>query len=47
MIRPGGLAAAMVIHVLEMSNLILVFIRERSHIGGSAIVNGEGVKWDH
>jgi hypothetical protein len=44
MIRPGSLAAAMVIHVLEMSNLIHVCIIEGLHIIGSAIGNLKGVK---
>jgi hypothetical protein len=43
-IRQGGLAVAMVIHVLELSNPILVCIREGSRIIGSAIGNGKGVK---
>jgi hypothetical protein len=47
MIRPGGLAVAMVIHVLELCNLILVCIREGLNIGGSAVGNGKGVKGDH
>jgi hypothetical protein len=47
MIRPGSLAAAMVINVLEMSHLILVCIREGSPIGGSGAGNGKGVKGDH
>jgi hypothetical protein len=47
MIRPGGLAVAMVIHVLELCNPILVRIREGSHIIGSAIGNGKGVNGDH
>jgi hypothetical protein len=44
MIRPGGSAVAMVIHVLELCNLILVFIWNRSRIGGCAIGNCKGVK---
>ena len=47
MIRPGSLAVAMVIHVLELCNPILVCIRERLHIRGSAIGNCKGVKGDH
>jgi hypothetical protein len=43
MIRPGGLAAAMVINVSELSNLILVCIREGSGIRGSDIGNCKGV----
>jgi hypothetical protein len=43
-IRPGGLAAAKGIHVLELDNLILVGIREGICIRGSAKVNGEGIK---
>ena len=46
MIRPVGLAVAMVIHVLELCNLILVCIREGLCIRGSAIGNGKGVKGD-
>jgi hypothetical protein len=46
-IRSGGLAVAMVIHVSELCNPILVWIREGLHIGGSAIFNCEGVKRDH
>jgi hypothetical protein len=46
-IRLGGLAVATVIYVLELCSLILVCIREGSHIrGGSAIGNCEGVKED-
>jgi hypothetical protein len=44
MIRPGGLAAAMVIHVLEMGNTIFVCIREGLCIIGSAIGNLKGAK---
>jgi hypothetical protein len=47
MIRPGNLAAAMVIHVLEMSNPILVCIREGSRIIGSTIGSCKGVKGNH
>jgi hypothetical protein len=47
MMRPGGLAAAMVIHVSELSNPILVCIREGSRIRGSTIGNCKGVKGDH
>jgi hypothetical protein len=43
-IRPGRLAVAKGIHVSELGNLILVCIREGTHTGDSAIVNGEGVK---
>ncbi len=43
MTRSGSLAAAMVIHVLEMSNLILVYIREGLHIIGSTIGNCKGM----
>jgi hypothetical protein len=47
MIRPGGLAVAMVIHVSELCNPILACITERLHMGGSAILgNGKGVKGD-
>jgi hypothetical protein len=44
MIRPGGLAAAMVMHVSEMSNPILVCIREGMCIIGSTIGILKGVK---
>jgi hypothetical protein len=37
MIRPGGLAVAMVVHVLELCNPILVCIGEGSGIRGSTI----------
>ncbi len=37
MIRPCSVAVATVIHVLELSNLILVCIRELLHIIDSAI----------
>jgi hypothetical protein len=47
MIRPGSLAVATFIHVSELCNLILVCIREGSHIGGSTISNGKGVKGGH
>jgi hypothetical protein len=47
MIRSGHLAVKTVIHVSELSNLILVYIREGLHIGSSAVGNGEGVKVDH
>jgi hypothetical protein len=46
MISPGGLAVAMVIHVSELCNPILVCIREGLCIRGSAIGNGKGVKGD-
>jgi hypothetical protein len=46
-IRPGGLAVAIVIYVLEQCNLILVCIREGSCIVCAAIGNCEGVKGDH
>jgi hypothetical protein len=46
-IRPGSLAVAIVIHVSELCNLILVCIREGSCIGGSIVANGKGVKGDH
>jgi hypothetical protein len=46
MIRPGGFAFAMVIHFLELCNLILVCNREGLRIRGSAIGNGKGVKGD-
>jgi hypothetical protein len=45
-IRPGRLAVANGIHVPELGYLILVHIREGMCTGGSAIVNGEGVKGD-
>jgi hypothetical protein len=44
MIRPGGLTAAMVIHVLEMSDLILVCIGEGSCNTGYTISNLKGMK---
>ena len=44
MIRPGSLAVAMVIHVSELSNPILVCIREGSCIIGSTVSNLKGVK---
>jgi hypothetical protein len=43
MIGPGSLVAAMVIHVLEMSNPILVCIWEGSRITASAIISN--LKW--
>jgi hypothetical protein len=46
MIRPGSLAVVMVIHVLELCNPVLVYIREGSYIGCSAIGNSKGVKGD-
>jgi hypothetical protein len=45
-IRPGGLAVAMDIHISELCNPILVCIREGLHMRGSAIGNGKGVKGD-
>jgi hypothetical protein len=39
------MAVAKGIHVTELGNQILVCIREGTHTGGSAIVNGEGGKW--
>ncbi len=47
MIRPGSLAVAIVIDVLELCNPILVCIRERLHIRGPAIGNSKSVKGDH
>jgi hypothetical protein len=47
MIRPGSLTAAMVIHALEMSNLIHACIGEGSHILVFAIGNCKGVKENH
>jgi hypothetical protein len=44
MIRPGSLAVAMVIHILELCNLILVCIREGLQSRGSIVGNCKGVK---
>jgi hypothetical protein len=46
-IRTGSLALAMVIHVLELCNLVCVSIWERLHMWGSAIGSCKGVKEKH
>jgi hypothetical protein len=44
MIRPGSLAVAMVIHVSELCNPILVCIIEGSHSKGSTVGNCKGTR---
>jgi hypothetical protein len=45
-IRQGSLVVATVIHISELNNLILVCIREGSHIISSTVSNLKGMIWN-